>query len=501
MKRLARHFDAELGWTAPYGTPFGERPRAVDYGRPLVSAFGDSFTHGDEVGDRQTWAEALAASLGGDVFNSGSAATAWTRRCSVSSATSRDGRRRSSIFAFISGDLERCNRRYWKFHSPRAPFPMTKPRLVLRDGALELLPNPVRTPEALQRRRAGRRLRRAPGTRRPVVQPDGLPAIRRPHLLHARPAVRVARRAHRGQAAQHLVGPRRRPARRADPRALRAGRPRAGRAAGDRAAAAPRRDGQVPRARQGAARERRDTRASASATASNASSRCSTRRPDRWASAGAISCAARGGPLLGTRQSLESPTCCNNEQCMAHHDPPVSCPDTQEPGRSGRAAMPRHPRTARAFYKLIGASRRARLCHCARPAIHEPAKTRPRPRRIRRGRSRARSRAISRCCAAKRARPGPGARRSAPAALADLDRRRARRARARRARRRGACSTRPPEVTLVTVAWRDVGAPPVLLSASGYLEGAPPDHREQQGAGQDRRDGGRPRTSASRRAT
>jgi len=29
---------------------------------------------------------------------------------------------------------------------------------------------------------------------------------------------------------------------------------------------------------------------------------------------------------------------------------------------------------------------------------------------------------------------------------------------------------RPPEVTLVTVAWRDVGAPPVLLSASGYLQ-------------------------------
>jgi HlyD family secretion protein len=29
---------------------------------------------------------------------------------------------------------------------------------------------------------------------------------------------------------------------------------------------------------------------------------------------------------------------------------------------------------------------------------------------------------------------------------------------------------RPPEVALVTVAWRDVGSPPVLLSASGYLE-------------------------------
>jgi RND family efflux transporter MFP subunit len=30
--------------------------------------------------------------------------------------------------------------------------------------------------------------------------------------------------------------------------------------------------------------------------------------------------------------------------------------------------------------------------------------------------------------------------------------------------------SRPPEVTLVTVAWRDAGAPPVLLSASGYLK-------------------------------
>src|SRR5262249_58877653 len=28
----------------------------------------------------------------------------------------------------------------------------------------------------------------------------------------------------------------------------------------------------------------------------------------------------------------------------------------------------------------------------------------------------------------------------------------------------------PPVVTLVTVAWRDVGAPPVVLSASGYLK-------------------------------
>jgi hypothetical protein len=190
VKRLARNFDAELGWTAPYGTPFGERPRAVEYGQPMVSAFGDSFTHGDEVGDRETWAEALAASLGGDVFNFGVGGYGMDQTLL---RFERDQSRRPTpivIFAFISGDLKRCYQRYWKFHSPEAAFPMTKPRLVLRDDRLELLPNPVRTAEALQ---AGvqdvafvERLSRED----PSFNPYKLPAIHRPYLLLlARPSV------------------------------------------------------------------------------------------------------------------------------------------------------------------------------------------------------------------------------------------------------------------------------------------------------------------------
>jgi hypothetical protein len=190
LKRLAGNFDAELGWTTPYGTRFGERPRAVDYGRPLVSAFGDSFTHGDEVSDGETWAEALAASLGGDVFNFGVGGYGMDQTLL---RFERDQLRRPTpivIFAFISGDLERCNWRYWKFHSPESPFPMTKPRLVLRDGSLELLPNPVSTPEALQ---AGvqdvafvERLSREDAS----FNPNGLPAIHRPYLfMLAQPSV------------------------------------------------------------------------------------------------------------------------------------------------------------------------------------------------------------------------------------------------------------------------------------------------------------------------
>ena len=123
-------------------------------------------------------------------------------------------------------------------------------------------------------------------------------------------------------------------------------------------------------------------------------------------------------------------------------------------------------------------------------ASHEPAKTRPFLRRIRRGRSRARSRAISRCCAARRARPGRSAARRAGGGAGSGSGRRSSRSRSR-PRPAWRVWSRPPEVTLVTVAWRDVGAPPVLLSASGYLKAHRQITREQQGAGQDRRDGGR----------
>ena len=40
--RAARIFSPELGWLRKFDTPFGERPRARDYGRPLLATFGDS---------------------------------------------------------------------------------------------------------------------------------------------------------------------------------------------------------------------------------------------------------------------------------------------------------------------------------------------------------------------------------------------------------------------------------------------------------------------------
>jgi hypothetical protein len=189
-EQLAGRFDSELGWVEHYSTPFGERPRGVDRGRPLVAAFGDSFTHGDEVEDGETWGEALAQSLGGDVFNFGVGGYGMDQ--TLLRFERDQSRRQTSIvlFAFISGDLNRCDERYWQFHNPGSRFPFTKPRLLARDGALELMPNPVSSPEELS---AGlrdvtfiERLAREDAS----YNPYDLPPIRRPYLLlFTRPSV------------------------------------------------------------------------------------------------------------------------------------------------------------------------------------------------------------------------------------------------------------------------------------------------------------------------
>lgn len=61
----------ELGWDNDYPTRFGERPRSREYDQPLMAAFGDSFTHCDEVKDAETWEERLAVLLQKNVYNFG----------------------------------------------------------------------------------------------------------------------------------------------------------------------------------------------------------------------------------------------------------------------------------------------------------------------------------------------------------------------------------------------------------------------------------------------
>lgn len=182
LERLAKRFDADLGWVHRYESPYGERPRPVDYGRPLVAAFGDSFTRGDEVKHAETWSSALAELLGGDVYNFGVGGYGMDQ---ILLRFERDQPRRPTpiaLFAFIGGDLERCYRRYWKFHHPAGRFPMIKPRLLLENGELQLLPNPVGSTEELLAAIQDLDFVTRLAAEDPSFNPHGLPKIRRPYL-------------------------------------------------------------------------------------------------------------------------------------------------------------------------------------------------------------------------------------------------------------------------------------------------------------------------------
>ncbi len=142
-----RSFDPELGWRVMYNTPFGERPRAVSYRQPVVAAFGDSFTHGDEVGHSETWPAHLATHLQADVLNYGSSAYGMDQALLRMERDLDRAPTAFTILGFISYDIERNVSVYWKFLQPQDGLALTKPRFLLKNGALELLPNPIATAE------------------------------------------------------------------------------------------------------------------------------------------------------------------------------------------------------------------------------------------------------------------------------------------------------------------------------------------------------------------
>jgi hypothetical protein len=151
LRGLERLFDATLGWAPRFETPFGERPRARDFGRPWMAAFGDSHTFGDEVRDQETWPEALAAELGADVYNFGVGGYG-PDQALLRFRQKREAARAPVVaLGFGFENINRVVNRYRPFYSPSTGIRLTKPRFVRRGDALELLPNPVRSEAELVR--------------------------------------------------------------------------------------------------------------------------------------------------------------------------------------------------------------------------------------------------------------------------------------------------------------------------------------------------------------
>ncbi len=183
IARAQKSFDAELGWVVRYDTPFGERPRETAYGRPLAAAFGDSFTHGDEVRNAETWPEQLARILAADVYNFGASAYGMDQALlRMERDLGRTGAR-LAIFAVMTYDVERNVSVYWKFLSPASGLALTKPRFVLEDGALKLIPNPIRSAEEIPGLLTDEEFLREIGQYDRWYNPHGLSRPRFPYTL------------------------------------------------------------------------------------------------------------------------------------------------------------------------------------------------------------------------------------------------------------------------------------------------------------------------------
>lgn len=160
-------YDPILGWT--------NRPDLPDYnaaglradheyasqpadGVLRIAAFGDSFTHGNEVSPVDSWARQLEArlaaqSVSAEVLNFGVGGYGIDQAYLRWQAQGVGYHPDIVLLGYVSVDVSRLVNLYWKFQPSAIAVPganpFTKPRYTLEDGALHLINSPTVTPDAL----------------------------------------------------------------------------------------------------------------------------------------------------------------------------------------------------------------------------------------------------------------------------------------------------------------------------------------------------------------
>ncbi|MEY2543200.1 MAG: hypothetical protein QOE81_661 [Verrucomicrobiota bacterium] len=144
IPKLKKLYDFSLGWKQRFPTPFGERPRTMEYGRPLMAAFGDSFTFCGQVRDADTWEEQLAEMVSGDIYNFGGVAHGTDQAYIRFRQEVQKVGAPIVALCLITENINRIVNRYRPFYYGRTDYMLTKPRFILRGGTRELIENPVR---------------------------------------------------------------------------------------------------------------------------------------------------------------------------------------------------------------------------------------------------------------------------------------------------------------------------------------------------------------------
>ncbi|HEV8583220.1 MAG TPA: SGNH/GDSL hydrolase family protein [Thermoanaerobaculia bacterium] len=156
--------DAVLGWSlrpgfrSPECTVDAEgRRRAPDRPQPAtnavrLAAFGDSFTFGGDVVDRDAYPEALARlDERLDIANYGVPAYGLDQAFLRYLKERRAARSQVVIIGYMSENICRHVSVFRPFYNPTTVFPLAKPRYLPGERGLSLFPNPLPTPEAYRR--------------------------------------------------------------------------------------------------------------------------------------------------------------------------------------------------------------------------------------------------------------------------------------------------------------------------------------------------------------
>jgi hypothetical protein len=130
-------YNPRLGWDNPY--PDGIRPPYNIVDGACGAAFGDSFTHGDEVSDSEAWPRLLSDLLGCEIFNYGVGGYGQDQALSKYEMVEPNNK-----YVFIGINQEMMRRNFAAsnrfYGGEKNSFP--KPYYVLEDGKLTLISPP-----------------------------------------------------------------------------------------------------------------------------------------------------------------------------------------------------------------------------------------------------------------------------------------------------------------------------------------------------------------------
>ncbi len=113
-------------------------------GAVRIAAFGDSFTHGDEVGNGETWAVALEARhLGLEVMNFGVGGFGLDQAFLRYQHEGRRYKPAVVLIGFATENIYRHVNTFRPFYMPKTGRPLAKPRFVIEGDRLVLVKNPM----------------------------------------------------------------------------------------------------------------------------------------------------------------------------------------------------------------------------------------------------------------------------------------------------------------------------------------------------------------------